>query len=141
MSKACTSIYHAAAALLAMLAPWNAEADVLWWWVNDTAQVDSAGLYSFVTSYGIDAYVDQSTGTVHAYCNAGARAAAMFKDGQCEVLPIVYPDFPGERFYFTELFDEQSAGHQVSSGNWTTQSPLKADGISELALRRKTMRT
>ena len=93
--------------------------DILWWQVDDTATVDGQSIYSFVSSYGteiIDGY---------DFYNVGARVRMTNPDGSTAIIPIAYPDFPGDRFEYAEFFNGGGAnGAGFGTGYWSTQSVL-----------------
>lgn len=89
--------------------------DILWWQVDDTATVDGQSIYSFVSSYGteiIDGY---------DFYNVGARVRMTNPDGSTAIIPIAYPDFPGDRFEYAEFFNGGGAnGAGFGTGYWST---------------------
>lgn len=87
--------------------------------MDDTAKVDDQSIYSFVSSYGIE--------TIDGYdfYNVGARVRMTNQDGSTAIIPIAYPDFPGDRFEYAEFFDGGGAnGAGFGTGYWSTQSVL-----------------
>lgn len=105
--------------ILVVIAAMTSFGDVLWWCITDTATVDGRDIYSFINDYGT---VEEDG---YTYYNVGARVTCTFADRRKEVIPIAYPDFPGERFTSADFFDgggKNSAG--FGTGWWATQSPL-----------------
>ena len=87
--------------------------------------MDGQDIYSFVSSYGTWTEIDPDTGEEFSGYNVGARVKVTMKDGSSTILPIVYPDIPGERFYHADFFDgggERGSG--FGTGWWLSQSPL-----------------
>jgi len=100
--------------------------------VEDSATVDSQSIYSFVSSYGTWTDTDPDTGETYSRYNVGARVKVTFGDSSSKILPIVYPDFPGETFDFAEFFEEGGNNESgFGTGNWATPSPIEFEMWSE----------
>ena len=89
--------------------------DVLWWLVDETVTIDGNNLYSFIQPYAWEE--DGYSGY-----DVGARVKVIFNDGTSTILPIYNS---GQYFDYSPL-DESGDGRGISTGNWSSQSPLNS---------------
>lgn len=89
------------------------KADVLWWLVDESANVDGSSLYSFIQPYAWEE--DGYSGY-----DVGARVKVVFKDGSSAVLPI----YNNGQYWDYSPLEDSGDGRGISTGNWASQSPL-----------------
>ena len=109
--------------------------DVLWWLVDDSANVDKQSIYSFVSSYGVE---QDETG--YNWYNVGARLRMTNPDGSTDIIPIANSALPNERFEFLDFFDgggQNGAG--FGTGTWSGQSVLHESPIYKSELFNEVM--
>lgn len=105
-------VFAAAAALA-----YSCSGDTLWWVVDDSQTVDGLPIVSFIEN---NTFEDDDNWPA-------ARVKVTYSDGTSEIVPIAYPDFPGESFYsaYVGYTLDWQTGEPVGWGTgwWSTQSP------------------
>lgn len=111
--KAIHSIFRVFAIAAICMLEHLANADVLWWLVDETANVDGSSLYSFIQPYAWEE--DGYSGY-----DVGARVKVVFRDGTSIVLPV----YNNNQYWDYSPLDDSGDGRGISTGNWASQSPL-----------------
>ena len=123
------------AALAICMLAFAGNGDVLWWLVDDSANVDGQSIYSFVSSYGVE---PDETG--YNWYNVGARLRLTNPDGSTDIIPIANSALPDERFEFLDFFDGGGQnGGGFGTGTWSGQSILHESPIYKSELLTEAM--